>query len=103
MKCLNCDKPVTGKSKYCSGACRTAWSRKSVTPNETVTAESVTKVASLEDYQGHPEDYARRTNAVILNWGPWLNREQLERSDYIANRVTIPGDWDYSGVGDRYL
>ena len=124
MQCLNCDKSSMGKSKYCSGACRTAWSRKSVTefvicnsksvttgtvtePNDvTVVTEdlditpTVTRVASFEDYQSHPTDYARRTNASILNWGVWLNREELDKSDYVSNRVTIPGDWDYSGVGE---
>ena len=46
----------------------------------------------------------RRTNPDLINWGPWLNADQLE-AHRVANslpkyhnRSPIPGDWDYVGV-----
>jgi hypothetical protein len=61
--------------------------------------EQVTRTASLEDYNNHDgRDYAARTNAVLLNWGEPMTAHDLERAGLKANRVPIPGDWDYHGV-----
>ncbi len=121
------DQSKTGRKKrYCSDKCRKAFVRKEKTDKcpetlsgPTITAltvpeltdvtvltddldvtPTVTRVASLEGYQSHPDDYAKRTNPSVLNWGPWLDADELQKSAYVSNRVTIPGDWDYSGVGD---
>ena len=151
MKCRNagCENKVKGKALFCSGACRTAHSRRcsaltgdtlSVTesgPNVTVPPASVTKVpeispqvlqtppknpvsdeisrkngisapvtttpdsesepriASIEDYHAHREDYAERACAELLNWGPWMDAGELQDARLSGNRVTLLGDWDY--------
>ena len=41
---------------------------------------------------------ARRTNPDSLNWGPHMTSDQLHEAGLKANRVPIPGDWDYVGV-----
>lgn len=53
---------------------------------------------SLEHYQACPDRYAQRTTPEALNWGPWMNLVELDASPFTANRVAIPGDWDYKGV-----
>lgn len=53
--------------------------------------------ASLEHYLTCPDQYATRTMPDKINWGPWMNSQQLERAGLKANRVPIPGDWDYEG------
>lgn len=46
----------------------------------------------------------RRTNPDRLNWGDYMNADELEayKRKYnlptYHNRVSIPGDWDYVGV-----
>ena len=106
-----CDKSVTGKALYCSGACRTQASRVSVTPSVTdvtVTPEDVTVAstvtpggvttigkASLEHYHAQPDLYIPRSEPDKLNWGPWMNSDELSRAGLKANRVSIPGDWDH--------
>ena len=45
-----------------------------------------------------PELFAARTNPELLNFGPWLNADQLKVEGLKANRVPIPGDYDYKGV-----
>ncbi len=54
--------------------------------------------ASLKHYQAYPEKYIPRREPDKLNWGPWMNSQQLEQAGLKANRVSIPGDWDYAGV-----
>lgn len=40
----------------------------------------------------------RRTNPDVLNWGQHMTSDQLHDAGLKANRVPIPGDWDYQGV-----
>ena len=101
-KAAGCDEPVQGKASYCSGKCRTAHSRASVTP--TVTNGSVTEPVDvtvdrpgLSHYNSNPSKYAPRTNPHLLNWGKWMSGESLAHFGLVANRVPIPGDWDYVG------
>ena len=54
--------------------------------------------ASLKHYQSYPEKYIPRREPDRLNWGPWMNSQQLKQAGLKANRVSIPGDWDYAGV-----
>ncbi len=52
--------------------------------------------ASLGDYlDDHGRKYATRAEPDKLNWGPWMNSQQLAAAGLKANRVPIPGDWDY--------
>ncbi len=53
----------------------------------------------LADYYANPDKYIPRTEPDKLNWGPWLNTAELNAAGLKANRVPIPGDWDYEGVG----
>lgn len=55
------------------------------------------RVASLEDYNAHPDDYAFRACAELLNWGSWMSADELKFSSFSANRQVVPGDWDYNG------
>ena len=56
------------------------------------------RYASFEDYETNPGDYAVRENPGHLNWGDPMNYHELQVSEFKANRVTLPGDWDYVGV-----
>ena len=69
-----------------------------VTPNEAhVTPDTVIpdRTASLMDYHANPTDYIPRLEPDKLNWGQWMTVSELERDGLKANRVTMPGDWDY--------
>lgn len=55
------------------------------------------RVASLEDYNAHPDDYAFRACAELLNWGSWMSADELKFSSFSVNRQIVPGDWDYVG------
>ncbi len=59
-------------------------------------AQGVT--ASLDHYHRNASFYIPRREPDKLNWGAWLNMAQLEQAGLKANRVPIPGDWDYVGV-----
>lgn len=52
---------------------------------------------SLEHYQACPDQYCPRQEPEKLNWGPWLTSKELKQAGLKANRVPIPGDWDYEG------
>ena len=52
----------------------------------------------LEHYYANPDMYAHRAHPDELNWGKWMNSHELEQAGIRANRVPIPGDWDYEGV-----
>ena len=64
-----------------------------------IPAKLTTQPASLEDYQQDQENqtgyYATRTNADSLNWSTPMSAMELQQAGYKANRVSIPGDWDY--------
>ncbi len=64
-----------------------------------ITSEGITEVqpASLQDYNDDPDRYVQRLEPEKLNWGPWMNSSKLARHGFKANRVAIPGDWDYMG------
>jgi hypothetical protein len=115
MKCKNteCNRDAKGNGKYCSATCKTVFNRNkkrnkktavtpvtpAVTP-EKATVTSVTPVtpvtASLEHYQQSPQEYAKRTNAALLNWGEPMSSPELVSAKLTANRVAIPGDWDHT-------
>lgn len=41
--------------------------------------------------------YVPRSNPGILNWGEWMDVDELKQNGFKVNRVSIPGDWDYVG------
>ena len=51
---------------------------------------------SLEHYKVCPDKYATRAQPELLNWGPWMDTAQLAGAGLRANRVPVPGDWDYT-------
>ena len=52
---------------------------------------------SIEHYRANPDMYIQRQEPDRLNWGPRLNFNELNQAGKKANRVAIPGDWDYEG------
>jgi len=80
----------------------------SVTEDGCVTPEVLMKIdkacgdypdrPSLEHYQDSPEYYVQRAHPERLNWGPYMTADQLAEAGLVANRVSIPGDWDYQGL-----
>ena len=62
----------------------------------------VTRNACLFDYEANRQDYATRAEPERLNWGPWMSADELARAGLSANRVTIPGDWDYVAAGGAW-
>ena len=109
-----CDTALTGKQqRFCSDKCRMTVKRTESTPEpEQIEPEQPTRtasvldqfhhetidpdrIASLEDYKAHPEDYATRANPDKLNWGPFMSPEEKQAAGFVANRTPIPGDWDY--------
>jgi hypothetical protein len=85
-------------TEYCSGKCRKldgaeAIAEPELTPEEKADQQ---RVASLKDYQKHPDAYVRRLEPEKLNWAVKLmNPEQLKQCGYRANRKPLDGDWDY--------
>lgn len=59
----------------------------------------IDKRGGLADYHANRDKYATRAEPDKLNWGPWMDSGELQEAGLKANRVSIPGDWDYSGVG----
>jgi len=56
-------------------------------------AETVTRVT--------PGHTVTRTNPSTLNTGKPMAAHQLKQAGLKANRVPIPGDWDYKGVCEQ--
>ncbi|MCK5017523.1 MAG: hypothetical protein KAS32_10690 [Candidatus Peribacteraceae bacterium] len=115
IKCTVCGKEMNGRGKTCSSKCRKILSR-SVTESVTTVTQSVTKPtvtkcdrvsvtswtvtgheAGLQHYLNHPDMYYPRKEPDKLNWGPHMTATQLHNSKFKANRVAIPGDYDYAG------
>ncbi len=101
-RCKQCNKELSGKKQYCNDACRMAYGRKANKKPEQTQPEQVipnTAPAILEHYQANPDMYVERARPELLNWGPRMNMNELNIAGKKANRVPIPGDWDYEGVG----
>ena len=55
--------------------------------------------ASYDDYlAADGRKYVARTNPDLLNWGDRMDFNELNQAGLKANRVAIPGDWDYVAV-----
>ncbi len=88
MNC-RCGKELVGRQKHYSDACRMKANRAKAKANVSGT--------SLEHYHENPDMYAERSKPDKLNWGPHMSMSELDSAGLVANRVTIPGDWDYEG------
>jgi len=65
-------------------------------PEQTVeNIKLVIAVSGLEHYRKNPDKYIQRREPEKLNWGKPMTRAELHDAGLKANRVTIPGDWDY--------
>ncbi len=116
MECKQCGTVLEGRQReYCSDKCRKRASRTKSTPEDGSQSTNADKTAvepgqiergqpavcgiipegSREDYTARPYAYAIRAVPDKLNWGPWMNSQQLAEAGLKANRVGIPGDWDY--------
>jgi hypothetical protein len=100
-ECKVCGKECRGQT--CSGSCRAKLSRQSqgkahahAQQAHEPEAHAPKRTASLEHYYANPNQYATRTNPEALNWGKPMSLNQLRAANIKANRVTIPGDWDYT-------
>ena len=120
FKCRNCGATRRNDDSdpdYCSGKCRRLDERGPLT--ETGVAEvgeaevvivdelpdkpkirlpdgvTLVQKGSLDDYYARPEAYHRRLEPEKLNWGIKLDVKQLKQAGLRANRVPIPGDWDF--------
>lgn len=60
--------------------------------------DNAESTATLEHYQANPDQYIARADAERLNWGKRMNMNELNIAGKKANRVPIPGDWDYEGA-----
>ncbi len=72
-------------------------SKTSAPVTDTPDIEPETRIASIDDYYAHRDDYAERACPELLNWGAWMDTADLEQARLSGNRVTLPGDWDYVG------
>jgi hypothetical protein len=55
----------------------------------------------LEHYQANPDMYAKRSVPDKLNWSGWMTQQELKDADLKANRIPIPGDFDYAGICEK--
>ena len=110
-----CSNEVIGKSLYCSDSCKTVYNRnkdrnKSTTVTPTVTSVAISSEVKILDkddnvitgllhYTANPNMYVERVEPDRLNWGKWMDRDELKQAGFKANRVSIPGDWDYRKAG----
>jgi len=122
-KCRYCgaerkDGVVWYDDDYCSGKCRKADGE--VVEPQVEREKKAGKVATLEDYlldypknlgqknktgeriRGRiPKLYRRRYEPEKLNWGEPLTNAQLKQAGFRANRVPLPGDWDFIEDKDK--
>lgn len=72
-----------------------------VTPNpfEYALDPAIERYKELE-FIGPDVYYHPRTNPQCINWGEPMTGSELKAAGLVANRVSIPGDWDYAGVVD---
>ena len=75
----------------------TVGAERNVTPLPLGDIRLLADKACLDHYLAEQDKYAPRANPDKLNWGPWLNTAELNAAGLKANRVPIPGDWDYEG------
>lgn len=103
MKCKQCNVEISNRAKFCSDKCRMQFKRsqpeqKANKLNPNTEPEQIVGRASYEHYLAYPELFAKRSFPDKLNWGVWMNYKDLKKVHLVANRVPLPGDFDYVGV-----
>ena len=96
MTCMQCGKEALGRSRYCSDSCKTVYNRnknRNTSNRNTETVTPLFREGSLAHYYAEPDKYILRSSPERLNWDEWLGMDELD--DFVANRVSIPGDYDY--------
>ena len=105
MKCLNCGKELENKTvraKYCSGACKAAYGRRTDTDCVPIQQSTDTSV-SQQSTDTRPANYGladcqcmmcKGSNKVV-NHGQYKAAAELSANE--VNRVALPGDCDYAG------
>ena len=97
MNCKQCNKELTGKKQYCGDACRMAYRRLKGEQQVAHHYQPEQESEQITNPNTQPEHYATRTNPDKLNWGTHMNPVELDKAGFKANRVPIPGDYDYAG------
>lgn len=69
--------------------------------DQSVTDVTVTASVTISGRVSVGTYYRPRREPHLLNWGPWMNSDQLKQAGLKANRVPIPGDADYVGVCEQ--
>ena len=87
----NADKPIKVAIDAEGGAVMT------MPDGDSICVHPIIQPGSLRHYEVHPSMYATRTNPDLLNWGQHMNSDELKQAGLKANRVPIPGDYDYVG------
>ena len=97
--CRQCGKVYEAKradSRYCGPACKQAAHRLTVTNAKRNTVEPVTAIPGY----GTPDCQCKMcqgsTDRTENNHGPWMTPDDLARCGYKRNRVSLPGDQDYT-------
>ncbi len=97
-KNAGCTTGLTGRQKtFCSNKCRMASTRANKTPEDSLGSSNSNEIvhATLEHYRANSDLYIERTDPDKLNWGKYMTYHQLQEAGLKANRVSIPGDWDF--------
>ena len=105
-ECVNCGKEHDRRGKYCSDSCKQAAYRNA----QTVTKQTVTRPESvaveLPDNFGqsdcqcmHCQQNRGQGYKFTINHGTYKPDYQLSKNE--VNRVSLPGDPDYTGVSQE--
>ena len=98
MKCKRegCNNQISIKATWCGDKCRKAQARSD--KSDTQPGQIVPGQLNPDTMVIQPEQQATRTNPDRLNYGAYMNSDQLKQAGLTANHVPIPGDSDYSGA-----
>jgi len=98
MQCKwhKCSNESRTRSPFCSETCKKRHARRSGTNGGTELSgtEGFVPVQRQVGQAELESACARRKEPSKLNWGPWMNSDELKANKFKANRVSIPGDWD---------
>ena len=94
-----CNNEVSDKATWCSDACRKAASRTN-NPDKPRSDNPDKRNPDTNPDKPYTRDVTR-TNPELINTGPPMAAHQLKQAGLKANRVPIPGDWDYEGVCEK--
>lgn len=109
MRCEQCNceyEPKRATSRYCSPKCRARAQRlvhlqaglAHGSDGARVLAHAQAGYELAHARIGSEVYYYPRTRPERLNWGEPMTMDELKDAGLAANRVPIPGDWDYAGA-----